>query len=79
MGRRPSTGARLMAALPGDDVDPDDWDDEWNRDDWSRLDELDRGRQNQDSWGRWAVHLLGIALVLPLVLGILVLLLILAF
>lgn len=68
-----------MSALPEEPADPHDWDDEWNRDDWSHLTEIDRSQPNQDSWSQWVLRLVGIALVLPLVLGVLVLLLILAF
>lgn len=67
-----------MAAMPGDSQDPHDWDDEWNRDDWRHLEVLDRER-SKESWAQWGAQLLIIALVLPLVLGVLALLLILAF
>ena len=67
-----------MSAVPSPD-DPNEWQDEWNRDDWHELGLVDRGERNEESWLRWGLHLLGIAIALPLVLGILVLLLILIF
>jgi len=71
-------GARV-SAVPGGNGDPDEWEDEWNRDDWETLSVVDRGERNEDSWLSWVLRLLGIALVLPLVLGVLFLLLILIF
>ncbi len=68
-----------MSAAHGRSDGPDEWDDEWNRDDWETLSIVDRGERNEDSWLSWTLRLLGIALVLPIVLGILVLLLILIF
>lgn len=57
----------------------DEWQDEWNHDDWQALDMADRAQRNEDSWVSWALRLLAVALVLPLVLGLLVLILILIF
>lgn len=67
-----------MSAVPSPD-DPSEWQDEWNQDDWHELGLVDRGLRNEDSWLSWGLHLLGIAILLPLVLGLLVLLLILIF
>ena len=67
-----------MSAVPGPG-DPLEWDDEWNRDEWHELGLVDRGQRNEDSWLRWGLHLFAIAIILPLVLGLLVLLLILIF
>lgn len=54
------------------------WDDEWNRDEWYELERIDRGIRNEDSWKSWALKLLALAVAVPVVLGILALLLILA-
>lgn len=54
------------------------WDDEWNRDEWYELELVDRGTRNEDSWKSWALKMLALALAVPVVLGILALLLILA-
>ncbi len=58
--------------------DDDRWDDEWNRDDWYELGLVDRGTRNEESWRAWALKLLAIAIAVPIVLGILAFLLILA-
>ena len=58
--------------------DDDRWDDEWNRDEWYELELVDRGTRNEDSWKAWALKLLAIAIAVPVVLGILAFLLILA-
>ena len=58
---------------------PDDrWDDEWNRDDWYELGLVDRGTRNEESWKTWILKLLALAVAVPVVLGILALLLIVA-
>lgn len=58
--------------------DDDRWDDEWNRDEWYELELVDRGTRNEDSWTSWALKLLALAIAVPVVLGILAFLLILA-
>ena len=54
------------------------WDDEWNRDDWYELGLVDRGTRNEESWKTWILKLLALAVAVPVVLGILALLLIVA-
>ncbi|MEM7288056.1 MAG: hypothetical protein AAF480_17025 [Actinomycetota bacterium] len=58
--------------------DDDRWDDEWNRDEWYELELVDRGTRNEESWRTWVLKLLALAIAVPIVLGILALLLILA-
>ena len=58
--------------------DDDRWDDEWNRDEWYELELVDRGTRNEDSWKSWVLKLLAVAIAVPIVLGILAFLLILA-
>lgn len=63
-----------------DGYDPDEgWDDEWNRDDWYELGVADRDHRNEETWGDWLLKLTAVAIVLPLVLGLLVWVLILIF
>ena len=56
----------------------DRWDDEWNRDDWYELGLVDRETRNEESWRTWVLKLVALAIAVPIVLGILALLLILA-
>jgi len=66
-----------MSAVP---EDPNDlpWEDEWAADDWHELNLLDRGHYNTDGWRSWILRFLAIAVAVPVILGILVWLLILA-
>ncbi len=68
-----------MSAMPDDDEPVDEWVDEWNADDWHELSLIDRDHRNADSWGAWVLRLLALALAVPVILGVLVWLLILAF
>ncbi len=56
-----------------------EWLDEWNQDDWRALNMADRAERNEDNWLSWGLRLVAVALVLPIVLGLLVLILILIF
>jgi hypothetical protein len=74
-----------VTALPDDSdrddrYDPDEgWDDEWNRDDWYELGVADRDYRNEESWADWLIKLGVVAIVLPLLLGLLAYALILIF
>lgn len=68
-----------MSAVPDDEEPVDEWVDEWNEDDWHELSLIDRDHRNTESWGAWVLRLFALALALPVILGLLVWLLILAF
>ncbi len=65
-------------AMANERPDDDDRVSEWDRDAWHELNLVDRNTRNEASWGRWALKMLALALIVPLVLGILAFLLILA-
>ena len=68
-----------MTALPDDSGPEEEWTDEWNADDWDELGVADQNYRNEETWGDWFLKLAGVAIVLPLVLGLLVWILILIF
>lgn len=62
-----------MSAVSDPDIErAEDWSDEWNADDWYELNRADRDYRNEDSWSDWLIKFGIVAVVLPLVLGLLV-------
>ena len=60
-----------MSAIPDPDDDEfQDWDDQW--DEWSALDLIERQERANQQWWQWAGRLAAVALLLPIVLGLLV-------
>ena len=61
-----------MNAVPEPPTDSaDDWADEWNADDWYELNRADRDFRNEENWSDWLIKFGVVAIVLPLVLGLL--------
>lgn len=56
-----------------------DWDDEFNRHDWRELTLIEENERRDLDWWHWAGQMLLVALLLPVMMGLLVWILILIF